>query len=391
LGKRIGSRFFLQLVDAIQVPVWMVNTAGRSIFGNQRWTELIDDPNDVATGGRMWTDALHPDDRGRANIAFQAAVSAGETFALDVRLRAPNGTYRWVACTASPQVAIDGRVESYIGICADISARREAEWALRGLRAKMVEAQESERSRIARELHDDLGQQAAMLATKFELLLNAPTRSRRDLVEGLIDVQQHLQQLAIGIHDLSHQLHPAKLKMLGLVNTLESLCRQVSREAGVHVQFTAQQVPGDIPERLALCVYRVAQEALQNATKHSGVRDIAVMLSAAAGTLTLRVVDHGRGLDPLRSDAAGIGLLTMRERVELNGGAFRIETAPSTGTTIEATLPLAQSAEDAANAKARRIDGAPQSNSDLWKRVFASLGQPKTRRGRPQARAHDKV
>jgi signal transduction histidine kinase len=213
---------------------------------------------------------------------------------------------------------------------------------LRALGAKLVEAQEGERSRIARDLHDDLGQQAALLASKLDVLLRSSTLSRARLREGVIDAERQLQQLAVTIHNLSHRLHPAKLKLLGLVSTLESLCRTVSKEGDVNVHFESLDVPSDVPERHALCVYRVAQEALQNARKHSGVRDIAVRLSAAAGTLTLRLSDQGRGFDPLRSDVAGIGLLTMRERVELIGGEFRIDTAPGTGTTIEATLPLTQ-------------------------------------------------
>jgi signal transduction histidine kinase len=226
-------------------------------------------------------------------------------------------------------------------LTSDISAKRRAESALTETASKLVAAQEAERSRISRELHDDLGQRAALLAAKLESLARHP-HLPVDLRQGVVDAQDSLQELAVAIHSLSHQLHPARLKLLGLVKTLGGLCRDVSKENSVKVHFQPDGIPSDVPERIALCVFRVAQEALQNAVKHSAAREIDVRLTATASRLMLRVKDKGRGFDPLTSQATGIGLLTMQERVELSGGQLTIKAAEARGTTIEAMLPLTE-------------------------------------------------
>ena len=129
------------------------------------------------------------------------------------------------------------------------------------------------------------------------------------------------------------------------MNTLKGLCREVSKERTLHIDFNAYGVT-DVPEETALCVFRVAQEALQNAVKHSDARDVSMDLAGTASRLTLRVTDHGRGFDPLASEAIGIGLLTMRERVELSGGQLTIRAEEGRGTTIEAILPLREHSGD---------------------------------------------
>ena len=202
--------------------------------------------------------------------------------------------------------------------------------------SRLITAQENERIRIGRELHDDLGQQAALLAVKLDELSGNARISAARLRAGVADAERLLHELAISIHELSHQLHPAKLKLLGLVATLEGVCR----DSGA--SFTAAGVPADVPEQTALCVYRVTQEALQNAAKHSGAKQIRVRLDGAGTHLALRVSDNGCGFDPASSDRAGIGLVTMHERVELSGGRLRIHTALGSGTIIEATVPFFQ-------------------------------------------------
>jgi PAS domain S-box-containing protein len=343
LARRIGERMFHRLTDAIPVPIWIVAPDGRLVHGNQRWIELADAHHGRAAGSRTWMAGFHPDDRRAARAAFRAAVARGETFNLELRVQAGDGTYRWSACIGAPHVAVDGQLEGYVVFCCDISAKRQAEWAFTEVSSKLVAAQEAERSRIGRELHDDLGQQAALLAVKLETLARDARLSRTRLRAGVVEAEENLQELAVAIHSLSHELHPAKLKLLGLARTLEALARDASQEGSVEIRFTAHDVPPDIPELTALCVFRVAQEALQNAVKHSGAHHISVELTAAASQLTLLVTDTGRGFDPLNSESTGIGLLTMRERVEMSGGRLRIDTTHASGTTIEVTLPLGQS------------------------------------------------
>jgi signal transduction histidine kinase len=218
----------------------------------------------------------------------------------------------------------------------DVSKPRIPDSTFRDVASRLVAAQENERIRIGRELHDDLGQQAALLAIKLDELSGNARISAAKLRAGVADAERLLHELAISIHELSHQLHPAKLKLLGLVATIEALCR----DSGARVSFSATNVPADVPEQTALCVFRVTQEALQNAVKHSGAEDIRVQLAFSGTHLTLRVSDTGSGFDPGTSDRVGIGLVTMHERVELSGGSLKIQAARTTGTIIEATIPL---------------------------------------------------
>jgi signal transduction histidine kinase len=212
--------------------------------------------------------------------------------------------------------------------------------ALPALRAKLVAARESERSRIARELHDDLGQRVAVLLMKLEKATHDPHVSTARLLVSLSETRHGLQELASAIRKLSHELCPGRLRLLGLEQTLRVLCREVSTGSHAQVSFHADDVPTVVSEAAALALVRVAQESLRNALEHSEARIIDALLTGGPAQLTLRVTDDGKGFDFMALQPAGIGLLTMRERVELLGGGLIVTTAPGRGTAIEATVPL---------------------------------------------------
>ena len=212
--------------------------------------------------------------------------------------------------------------------------------ALLALRAEFVLAQESERSRLARELHDDLGQQVAVLLMKVDMATRERQTSPAQLLLTLSETGEGLRRLASAIHDLSHELYPGRLRLLGLEQTLGALCREVSVAGQVQVRFHSDAVPSEISEVAALSIVRVAQESLRNAVKHSEARAIDVWLTAKPSQLTLRVTDDGTGFDDTSLQPTGIGLQTMRERVELLGGRLVVTTAAGCGTAIEATVPL---------------------------------------------------
>lgn len=252
-----------------------------------------------------------------------------------------NGAQTRCLVTATPlRTESVGAVVAHAPFRRGLNDRRIGDRGTSDVASKLVAAQETERSRIGRELHDDLGQRTALLAVKLEALSGNARISAARLRAGVADAERMLHELAVSIHELSHQLHPAKLRLLGLVATLEALCREISRESGARVSFSAHNVPAQVPEETALCVFRVTQEAVQNAVKHSGAEDIHVQLGFAGTHLNLRVSDTGSGFDLSASDRAGIGLVTMHERVELSGGSLKISAAKSTGTTVEATIPL---------------------------------------------------
>jgi PAS domain S-box-containing protein len=345
LARRMSGKQFQALADALPVPVWIATPDGRMLYSNERWMPGVDGAAARAQHA-VWTDALHPADRDRAKAAFEENVARREGFGMEVRLKEADGAYHWVVCSAAPRFDSEGAVESYAAVCWDASAKRRAEAAFTQAAGKLVAAQETERGRIARELHDDLGQQIAVLGSRLDSLTSAITSGRQisrrsqQLRTEFRQARETLQEIAIRVHTLSHQLHPAKLRLLGLVQTLKSLCRDEAHGSTVRVRFRASGIPRDVDEDIALCLFRVAQEALRNALKHSAGTAISVVLSVAGSDLKLEVTDNGIGFNPLTSQITGLGLLTMRERVELVGGTFAVQSAQPQGTTIRATVPL---------------------------------------------------
>jgi len=218
--------------------------------------------------------------------------------------------------------------------------RRRAEARIRDLGSRLLGAQEAERSRIARELHDDISQQATTLAIDLQLLGESSRDQNRNIEELAREAAERTKKMAASIRDLSHRLHPAKLRLLGLVPALGSLQHEFSN-SGVSVSFSHQNIPTKLSTDVSLCLFRVVQEALRNAVKHGAARNVSVSLTGTQRTLALAVVDDGVGFTV---DAAvdGLGLISMRERLEPIGGTLKIHSKPGGGTRLEISVPLTQ-------------------------------------------------
>ena len=283
-----------------------------------------------------WTDALDLDVAAHATAALRSAVDTRADVDLELRLKGVDGRYRWWALTLAPRFAHDGAVDGCVGVCHDVTTRRHMQATLGELARKLIAAQETERARIARELHDDLGQQVALLATQVDTL--SPTSAREPELET---VRGSLHALAHSLTSLSRQLHPGKIRLLGVARTLEGLLwRDGPRDRPPH-RVSTRGVPRDLDEECGVSLFRVAQEALRNAVKHSGATTIVVRLDGVrVAADAARVSDNGNGFDPLASQASGIGLLTMRERVELMSGTLTVESARPHGTAIRVVVPV---------------------------------------------------
>jgi signal transduction histidine kinase len=220
---------------------------------------------------------------------------------------------------------------------------RQTREGLRKLAAKLLHAQEEERRRIAREMHDDWTQRLALLSidvAKVEKCLGTPERA----LPLLRAMQEQLVGLSEDVHALSRQLHPSILDDLGLVEALRSECASFSRREGIEVAYHPEEVPLSVPKDVALCVYRVAQEALRNLAKHAAAREAWVTLAATDSELLLRVQDKGVGFDPAAaSSQPGLGLSSMEERARLIQAQLSVKSAPERGTTVEMRVPLARS------------------------------------------------
>ncbi|WP_422931530.1 ATP-binding protein [Singulisphaera sp. PoT] len=221
---------------------------------------------------------------------------------------------------------------------------RESQRELRALTGRLLQAQESERRRIARELHDDLNQGLALLAVQLDLLSQEPSEDRAQVDEQLRGLSDRVKQLSSAVHGLATHLHPSKLEQLGLVAAIRSLCKEQTQVHGVAIEFLDRSMPSSVPADTALSLYRIAQEALHNVIKHSGTRQARVELFGDEGGVSLRIVDHGAGFESDTLDGKeGLGLVSMRERLRLVGGEIRINSRPGAGTQIDVHVPLAPS------------------------------------------------
>jgi signal transduction histidine kinase len=234
----------------------------------------------------------------------------------------------------------DGNPQYIVGGVLDITKRKEAEDALSTINRRLTEAQEQERARIARDLHDDINQRLGMLAIQIEELRRNPPNSVTDLSHQLAEIGEGINGVSMGVQSISHQLHPPQLEYLGVVAAMKSFCREFGARQKVEIDFETDDIPPVVSHEVSLCLFRILQEALHNAAKHSGVRHFEVRLSCSSNQLHLTVSDRGAGFDAESPNKAGLGLISMRERVRLVNGTIVIESKPMGGTTIHVRVPL---------------------------------------------------
>jgi len=228
-----------------------------------------------------------------------------------------------------------------VGMIADITDRVRAEEALASISRKLIEAQEQERTRIARELHDDISQRLALLTFGIQRVKENVSVSADELWRQLDGLEKHTSEIAADVQTLSHELHTSQLEYLGLVAAMRGFCTELATKQKVKIDFTHEHIPPAVPEETALCLFRVMQEALNNAAKHSGVRFFEVKLEGSPREISLAVRDFGVGFDPnLAKATRGLGLINMRERVNLVNGMFSITSSPQSGTEVSVRVPL---------------------------------------------------
>ena len=285
---------------------------------------------------QQFVNTIYPDDR-PAFIATTAGLTPEKpTAEVIYRVRGSDGGLVWLKSSGRGFFDRAGRLIRVIGMVADITDLKRAEESLAGMTRKLIEAQEQERTRIGRELHDDINQRLAMLSVEAEQLRDNPS----EIESRVPEFRNRIAEISSDVQSLSHELHSSKLEYLGVVAGIRSWCRELGDRQNVEIQFSAE-VSSTLPQEIGLTLLRVLQEALHNAIKHSGVRKVSVQLREDFREIHLVVSDAGKGFDTegaLRGE--GLGLTSMRERARLVNGTFAIDSKPMGGTTIHVRVPL---------------------------------------------------
>jgi PAS domain S-box-containing protein len=250
-----------------------------------------------------------------------------------------NGTCFPVEYWSYPQRRGDEVVGAVVAFI-DITERKLAEAALANVSRKLIEAQEQERTRIGRELHDDIVQRLALVAVELQQLhensvILPDVRSRMD------KLHKQISEIAADTQSLSHELHSAKLQYLGIAAAMRGFCREFGEQQKVGIDFQTHDLPSPLSPDISLCFFRVLQEALHNSAKHSGVRHFEVRLWGTSDEIHLTIKDSGAGFDrKAAKESRGLGLISMEERLKLVNGTLSIDSQPKRGTTIHARVPL---------------------------------------------------
>ena len=330
---------FRLVADTAPVMIWMADPDHLCTYVNQTWLNFTGRPLEAEIGNG-WRKGIHPEDVDACTKTCREMFEQRKPFELQYRLRRHDGEYRWILDTGVPRFDPDGSFAGYIGSCKDITERKLAEEALSSIGRRLIEAHEEERTWIGRELHDDIVQRLALVAVDLDqcVHLTLQHHERNDRIDS---VRSSIEEIARDVQRISRRLHSSKLEYLGLTAAARSFCKELSEQQKVKIDFSHSGLPPNLSKEVSLSLFRVLQEALHNAIKHSGARYFKVELFRAAEEVQLTVSDAGVGFDLLEAvNRGGVGLTSMQQRIQWLRGVFSINSVPGCGTTVAARVPL---------------------------------------------------
>jgi two-component system CheB/CheR fusion protein len=327
--------------EAAEIGVWDWDIQGGQTRCSREWGPLYGlPPTDLALQQDAWLALIHPEDRARVQDEVTQSLEGTKVYNTEFRVVWPDGSIHWLLGRGDVIRDNRGNPVRMLGVNMDVTLRRQAQEERQALSARLAAAQEEERRRISRELHDDLTQRLAGLAMSLGGLAAEPPPSS--------NLKQQLRALQVGVvhaaevaRHVAHQLHPSELDDLGVVAALRALCEEFGRQQKIAVKFTSRGLPDKLNREIASCLYKVTQEGLRNISQHANARRVSVTLEGTGGRIRLRVVDTGVGFSvQLLGTTVGLGIQSMRERVRLVNGSFIIKSQPGEGTQISAEIPL---------------------------------------------------
>jgi PAS domain S-box-containing protein len=311
--------------------------------GRVTWSDELYDIYGVERGAfqpsfESYLERVHADDRQRVARTVTGAAMQSRGFTFEERIVRPDGALRQLRSHGEAVRDEAGRLVKVVGACLDITDHKAAEEALRALSRRLVEAEETERRRIARELHDRVGQNLSALNINLDILLGSlrDETLKRRLQDSLALVDGTLQS----IENVMADLRPPLLDEYGLGAALAWYGQEYAQRTGIRVAVDHEAFAGSVLRaETAVALFRIAQEALNNVAKHAGAKVVRIELAPEEGQVTLSITDDGCGFDAPQAPRGRWGMTTMRERAEAAGGRLSVQSAPGKGTTVRATVP----------------------------------------------------
>jgi PAS domain S-box-containing protein len=335
-----AKQLFHYLFEQASLGIAVEDLEGKVLLANPALCSMLGYREDELCG-MSCSQFDHPEDSQEDGVLFQQ-LCAGviDKYSLEKRYVRKHGDQLWGRLNVSLWRNGDGESPLVFAFVEDITERKLADAALASVSRRLIEAQEQERSRIARELHDDIGQRLAILAINLaQIQLNPPNSS--ELPSRIGELQKKTSEIAADIQSMSHELHSSRLQFLGIVAAMRGFCSEFGEQHKVEIDVKIHDLPVPLSPDISLCFFRILQEALHNSAKHSGVRYFEVELWGASDEIHLTVSDSGAGFD---IDAAkvsrGLGLISMEERLKILKGTLSIESQLHRGTTIHARVPF---------------------------------------------------
>ena len=329
--------------EAARLGWWVWNEETDRVIASEGTRSVLWLPSNSEITLHDFLDSVHSDDRDKVYGTWRQSRQQGRHFSVEYRVLSPDNTLHWIESRGRTYKGPRGNWVQIVGVSMDVTERKKAEEDLRTLGGRLIEAQEEERVRIARELHDDICQRMAIIEIELEKLNDELPPEFAQVQENVKHLARLTEETARDVQALSHELHSSKLDVLGITAAMKSFCTEFSMQHQVEIEFSASDVPQELSRDISLCLYRVLQESLHNAVKHSGTAHYIVELRGEHDRVELSVKDFGRGFDPQAGAAGpGLGLISMRERVHLVNGTIAIESLPLWGTAIRARIPISE-------------------------------------------------
>jgi PAS domain S-box-containing protein len=345
MANRVIEQQFRNVFEQPLIGMGFADMDGRLLRVNREISTMLGYSQEELLNMRVEQFA-DPENFGDDLVLFQELRAGGrQNYHVEKAYLRKDGRRIWGRLHVCRVAPTDGGPARVLAMVEDITERKEAEdrlheaqVALHELTGRLIQAQEEERHRIARELHDDIGQRLSLLMIAIERISREVPATSEPRLGPFGRVLAQLDELTKDVHQLSHQLHSTKLQYIGLRSALRDLCQQVMTQHGIVVIQELEDAP-DLPPEVQLCLYRVAQEALNNMAKHSKASEAFVRFAKAGGVARLEIRDSGVGFNP-SNPGAGLGLASMSERLRIVGGELAVTSNPGKGTEVVAVVPL---------------------------------------------------